>query len=74
MPETTRRDATDPGGPTGRLATWLAGSDLAEETQAALRPLGIQVVASSPQQYQSFLLEETTRRSEMARFASVVPE
>jgi tripartite-type tricarboxylate transporter receptor subunit TctC len=46
----------------------------APETRASLRPLGIQVVASSPQDYRRFLLEETERRSEMARFAGVVPE
>jgi tripartite-type tricarboxylate transporter receptor subunit TctC len=46
----------------------------APETGVALRPLGIQVVASSPQGYRRFLLEETERRSEMARFAGVVPE
>ncbi|MBW6399291.1 tripartite tricarboxylate transporter substrate binding protein [Roseomonas sp. HJA6] len=46
----------------------------APETRAAFEPLGIQVVASSPEAYAAFLRVETIRRSEMARAAGIVPE
>lgn len=67
-----------PAGLSGTLADvlhdTLKATLQAPETQAALNPLGIQVVASSPQDYARFILEETERRSEMARFAGIVPE
>lgn len=63
-----------PGPLTDALHDTLKATLDAPETRAALQPLGIQVVASSPRDYARFLMEESERRSEMARFTDVVPE
>ncbi|WP_052402809.1 Bug family tripartite tricarboxylate transporter substrate binding protein [Muricoccus aerilatus] len=46
----------------------------APETRAALEPLGIRVVASTPAAYREWMEAETKRRSEMARAAGILPE
>lgn len=59
------------------VAALHAAFALALATSAAREafgPLGIQVVASSPEEYAAFLREETERRAAMARLAGVVPE
>lgn len=41
---------------------------------AAMAPLGIQPVASTPEEFAAFIADETARRATMARQAGVVPE